>query len=92
MELRGALLNWLQISVVVVARPDDQSAQETQRFFREVLREDFQIQEIKYERDPIQYTVHYLQAEEDWEEAGFDRLSVESLIIAIQSEPRYNNQ
>lgn len=92
MELRSALLNWLQISVVVVARPDDQSAQETQRFFREILLEDFQIKEIEYERDPLQYTVRYLQAEENWGEAVFDRLSVESLIIAIQSEPRYNNQ
>lgn len=59
MKLADALFNWLQIRVVADARPEDQSAQETVHFFRQILREDHHVEKIEYQKDDAMYTLQY---------------------------------
>lgn len=89
MKRDDALFNWLQIQVVADARPDDQSALNTASFFREMLREDHEMNELSYRQDGDWYVLTGRSHSEEWE-SRYPVESVQSLLIAINNEPRYN--
>lgn len=89
MKREDALFNWLQIQIVADARPDDRSAQDTASFFREILQEDHQIKQLAYRREQDWYILTGHTAEEEMEKR-YRAETVEALLIAIESEPRYN--
>lgn len=49
-SLQDALYNWLTIYVVARARPDDAAAQETAAFFKEILKRDFHVTNVKVKK------------------------------------------
>jgi hypothetical protein len=85
-----ALFNWLQIQVVADARPDDQSALDTATFFREMLQEDHQMIELAYRREGDWYVMTGLADAKEWE-GRYPAEAIDSLLIAIHHEPRYNS-
>ncbi|OEF99291.1 hypothetical protein BHF71_09210 [Vulcanibacillus modesticaldus] len=82
--MEDAIYNWLQIAVVFEARPDDLAAKETMDIFRGMLSTKFQISSIRYERDPLMYTVIYEKDGKE-EKKTFDRNLVEKLISDIEN-------
>lgn len=89
MKLDDALFNWLQIRVVADARPDDDSAVETARFFHEMLTEDHQLTELTYTVDETMYMLRYI-VDGKRKTQMYDKEAVEQLLTAIQNEPKYN--
>ena len=89
MKREDALINWLQIQVVADARPDDRSAKETAAFFSELLREDHQLSGLGYRLEGGWYIAYGQLAGENWQ-GRYLAEAVESLLQAIESEPKYN--
>ncbi|GAB7053759.1 MULTISPECIES: hypothetical protein [Paenibacillus] len=89
MKLQDALFNWLQISIVAEARPEDRAAAETKAFFEVILREDHHLTQFGYTADDHVYRVQYETAEEQRTQQ-FDRESAEQLLEDIRSNPKYN--
>jgi hypothetical protein len=89
MKLQDALYNWLQIRVVADARPHDQSAQDTAAFFQDILTEDHRVTDLQYGKEEEMY---WLRCKADGTEINqrYDAEAVESLLVAIQNEPKYN--
>ncbi|TCS84440.1 hypothetical protein [Tepidibacillus fermentans] len=89
MKLEDAVNNWLQIAVVHEARPNDNAAKETKDFFALILEEDHGLKNVRYVRDPFEYTVYF---EKDGKEhlLKFQRALIEKLLEDIESEPKYN--
>ncbi len=89
MKLQDALYNWLQIRVVADARPEDQSALATAAFFQEILTEDHRVSALEYGKEGDSY---WLRCVADGTEINqrYDAETVESLLEAIQNEPKYN--
>jgi len=89
LKIEDAIFNWLQITVVYKARPNDLSAKETSEFFRRILVEDYDISEINYELDGFTYNIRY---EIDGKEASIrlNSTMVDKLIADIENEPKYN--
>ncbi|KXG43796.1 hypothetical protein [Tepidibacillus decaturensis] len=89
MDLRDAIFNWIQITVVHKARPEDHAAKDTSEFFKQILIEDHKIEEIRYERDPFFYTITYrIEGKED--KITFGTGLVDKLLEDIENEPKYN--
>lgn len=91
MQLQDALFNWLQMKVVSQARPNDTAAEETERFFMEILTEDHLLSNLQVDSDETMYKIRY--------EVGgksklqmFEKEAVDRLLADIQAEPRYNQQ
>ncbi len=89
MKLDDALFNWLQIQVVAVARPDDQSAIDTTQFFLDILTEDHHVSDLRFAKDATMYTLHYTVADKRKMQM-YEIEAVEQLLLAIENEPRYN--
>ncbi|USG67519.1 hypothetical protein NDK47_09695 [Brevibacillus ruminantium] len=89
MKREDALANWLQIKLVAEARPEDRSAADTASFFEEILREDHKASELSYHAEEHCYVVTAL-FDDERSERRFDREEAETLLRAIESEPRYN--
>jgi len=89
MKLDDALFNWLQIRVVADARPHDRSAQDTADFFREILTQDHQVEELAYRKDDEIYELSYTAGGSPGLRR-YDTETVEQLLIAIENEPKYN--
>lgn len=89
MKLQDALFNWLQISIVAEARPEDHAAAETRDFFEVILREDHHLTQFGYTTDNHVYRIQYEAAGEHGTQQ-FDRESVEQLLEDINSNPKYN--
>lgn len=89
MKREDALFNWIQIQVVANKRPDDRSAQETAAFFAEMLREDHHMSGLGYRREGPWYIAFGQLAQESWE-GRYPAEVVESLLHAIENEPKYN--
>lgn len=89
MKREDALANWLQIRIVADARPDDRSAADTAAFFEAILKEDHQASNLTYEANEDSYVVSVLCNQEKVEQR-YDREEAESLLRAIELEPRYN--
>lgn len=90
MKLFDALFNWLQIKVVADARPDDKAAVDTRDFFEEILREDHKVTSLAVNQDDTMYRIRYQVEDGSAKTQMFDRESVEQLLEAIESEPKYN--
>ncbi|MGG4453357.1 hypothetical protein [Brevibacillus porteri] len=89
MKREDALFNWLQIQVVADARPEDGSALETAAFFMQLLQEDHQMSDIGYRQEGSWYVL-FGNADSQSVEVRYPAESVESLLVAIESEPKYN--
>ncbi|WP_159883896.1 hypothetical protein [Paenibacillus puerhi] len=89
MKLQDAIFNWLQISIVSEARPDDGAAKETMDFFETILREDHALSRFGYVCDEDVYRVDYeLDGQE--KQLRYDRELAEQLLADINSNPKYN--
>jgi hypothetical protein len=90
MRLQDALLNWLQIHLVAEARPEDQAARETVRFFEEILREDHGLTDFTVDASDetmmhVRYTVDGTTKRQ-----MFDRELAGQLLTDILSEIKYH--
>ncbi|MGN7470072.1 hypothetical protein [Brevibacillus sp. SAFN-007a] len=90
MKRDDALFNWLQIQVVADARPDDLSAGETAAFFLQLLQEDHGLSELAYRREGGWYVLSAKQETAPPLESRYPAETVESLLVAIENEPKYN--
>ncbi|WP_339062251.1 hypothetical protein [Tepidibacillus marianensis] len=91
MKFEEVVSNWLQISVVNEARPNDRAAKDTAGFFLEILKEDHGLENVSYERDPFEYIVSF-EKDGEPQQLKFQRGIIEKLLEDIESEPRYNQQ
>jgi hypothetical protein len=89
MNLRDTLSNWLQISIVSAARPDDHAAKETKDFFEVMLREDHHLDSFAYTSDETMYHIRYTMHGQTRTQT-LDRESAEQLLEGINSNPKYN--
>ncbi|MFS0558604.1 hypothetical protein [Brevibacillus sp. 179-C9.3 HS] len=89
MKREDALFNWLQIQVVADARPEDRSALDTAAFFLQLLQEDHLITEIGYRQEGSWYVL-VGTADSQPIEARYPAESVQSLLAAIEGEPKFN--
>lgn len=93
MKFQDALFNWLQIKVVADARPADAAAQETVKFFTEILTEDHGVSDLQ-----VDATAHEEFYDVSWttpegpRQQRFEKLAVDQLLADIQAEPKYNEQ
>ncbi|HET7629542.1 MAG TPA: hypothetical protein VFK44_14310 [Bacillales bacterium] len=91
MKLEEALYNWLSIKIVSDARPDDQAAADTHRFFREILEQDHGVDGLEVTVADDEYRVHY-QIGGVESERCYPARTAQSLLRSIEAEPRYNDQ
>ncbi|RAK23216.1 hypothetical protein B0I26_101170 [Anoxybacillus vitaminiphilus] len=90
-SLQDALYNWLTIKVVADARPNDQAARETERFFAEILKNDFQVTNLHTTKDETMYFITYEQDEQP-KTTRFPAELIEVMLEQINSEPeKYAN-
>ncbi|OEH93901.1 hypothetical protein [Bacillus solimangrovi] len=90
-SLQDAIYNWLTIKVVMDARPEDESAQQTFQLFDEILKEDFQAENVRVEKDEIMYLVSVMQEGED-KKLRFPVELIDIMINQIEEEPeKYPN-
>ncbi len=90
MKLQDALFNWVQIKLVSDGRPDDSAAVDTEAFFREMLEQDFHINDLNIITSDeamvhLTYTVEG-KSKKQW----YDREQAFLLLTEINAEPRYN--
>lgn len=90
MDLRTALFNWVQIKLVAEARPDDEAAQETNRFFEEILVEDHGVTSMKIEVSVDELVHVHFTAVDKPMSMKFDRELSEQLLQDINANPKYN--
>lgn len=90
MTLQDALFNWLQISIVAEARPDDNAARETCGFFEQILREDHHVTHFGIAlKDETRIHVRY-ETDGRTKTQMYDREHAEQLLHDIESNPKYN--
>lgn len=90
MRLQDALLNWVQIHLVAEARPEDRAAQETVRFFEEILREDHHLTEFAVDaQDETMIHIRYT-LDGKTKRQMFDRETAGQLLADISSDIRYH--
>ncbi|MEK8129692.1 hypothetical protein WMW72_17440 [Paenibacillus filicis] len=89
MKLQDAIFNWLQISMVSEARPEDGAAKETKDFFELILREDHKLEQFSYACDEDVCIIEYKQ-EGELAKVRYDRELAEQLLTDIISNPKYN--
>jgi hypothetical protein len=90
MRFDDAIFNWLQIKLVADGRPHDLAAQDTERFFWEMLTEDHHISHLEITKtDDTMIHIAYTQAEKT-KKLFYDREHAEQLLNEINAEPRYN--
>jgi hypothetical protein len=58
-SIQDAIYNWLTIKIVADARKLDLAAQDTEKFFYELLQEEHGIENITIEKIDPMYVVHY---------------------------------
>ncbi|XOK58947.1 hypothetical protein ACJ7K1_20520 [Paenibacillus elgii] len=91
MNLQDAVFNWLQISIVAEARPNDLAASETRDFFETILREDHRLERFIRTAGEETYIVEYEEAGGARHTKRFDRELAEQLLTDINSNPKYND-
>lgn len=90
MRLQDALLNWLQIHLVAEARPDDQAAHETVRFFEQILREDHHLTDFQVDaEDETMLHVRYT-LDGKTKRQMFDKEMAGQLLADINSDIKYH--
>lgn len=89
MNLQDALLYWAQIKHVANSRVDDMAAQETCRFFEEILTEDHQLRNVHIaSMDDVMYLVQY-EKQDETHTQRFPKELVEQLLGDINANPKY---
>jgi hypothetical protein len=90
MKLEDALFNWLQIHLVAEARPEDQAAKETVRFFEQILKEDHGLSEyvIGAFDDTMIHIRYTVNGKTKMQMYG--REQAEQLLADIDSNPKYH--
>jgi hypothetical protein len=80
LTLMDALFYWLQMKIVSDARPDDDAARETLRFFAQILSEDHELTffEVSLEEDQ-KIHVFYMKKDGTSRTVWFDREAAEQL-------------
>lgn len=90
MKLEDAIFNWLQIHLVAEARPEDQAAAETVRFFGQILREDHGLTECEAVAfDATMIHVRY-SVNGKTKMQMYGREQAEQLLRDIESDPKYH--
>ncbi|WP_438446278.1 hypothetical protein [Gorillibacterium sp. sgz5001074] len=90
MRLQDALLNWLQIHLVAEARPEDQAAKETVRFFEVILREDHHLSDFQVDaEDETMLHVRYT-LDGKTKRQMFDKETAGQLLADINADIRYH--
>ncbi|MDQ0339141.1 hypothetical protein J2S00_001927 [Caldalkalibacillus uzonensis] len=89
MKLDDALFNWLQIKYVAESRPGDRAAQETYQFFTQILKEDFNLEEVKVTEENGLYVIQFFQNGQEYARQ-FPVEFVHQLLYDIEQEPKYN--
>lgn len=85
-SLQDTLYNWLTIKVVADAREDDESAQDTEKLFYELLTTEHGLTDIKIEKDQEMYFVHY-SLEDARKSAKFPVELIDVMLQEMESEP-----
>lgn len=85
-SLQDALYNWLTIKVVFDARPDDKAAAETEEMFREMLVEDYGLENIQTAINGEMYEIVYVQNGEGGKKQ-FPRELIDVMLDQINLEP-----
>jgi hypothetical protein len=85
-SLQDALYNWLTIKVVADARPDDEAAQETEAFFAEILKNDFQVTHIEVSKDEVMYLIKF-QKDNEPKTVRFPVELIDVMLEQINREP-----
>lgn len=81
--------NWLQMSVVKAARPDDTAASTTIQFIENVLADDFQVTNLSYEGDYFTYNVKY-QINGEERSITYNKMLIDELLEEINKDSRNN--
>lgn len=90
MKLEDSLFNWLQIQLVAEARPEDQAARETVRFFEEILTEDHGVSDLAISaQDTTMIHIRYAVNGKTRVQM-FGREQAEQLLSDIDSSPKYH--
>jgi hypothetical protein len=90
MKLQDALFNWLQMKIVVDARPDDRAAIETRDFFEQILSEDHRMTRFEViKSDGPFISIEYV-VDDTVSEMKFPRETAEQLLHDINDNPKYN--
>jgi hypothetical protein len=92
-KLQDALFNWLQMHIVLEARPDDEAARETRDFFAIILAEDHLVSNFHIIDQENSMAIQIAYEQEGMsKKQQFDRELAEKLLADINSNPKYNNQ
>lgn len=86
-SLQDAVYNWLSIKVVADHRPEDQSAVETTRLFREILSEDHKVESIDVQCQENRYVVTCEILDQKPRTFHFPRELIETIYHQIKNEP-----
>ena len=90
-SLQDALYNWLSISVVSDARPDDTAARETTEMFRRLLETDYKLTSVEVASDEEMYYVKYMGNGQEGMKS-FPRELIDCIINSMNEHPdRYKN-
>lgn len=88
MSLMDALFYWLQMKWISSARPDDEAAKETLRFFANILSEDHELTSYDVSSvDAAKVHVTYTAKDGSSRTVWFDREAVEQLNRDMFGEP-----
>lgn len=86
MSIQDSLYNWLTIKVVLDIRPNDQAALDTYQLFKDILKKDHDVTDIKIEKDDEMYYLHYDQHGEE-KKTRFPIELIDIMKDQIQQEP-----
>jgi hypothetical protein len=87
-SIQDAIYNWLTIKIVADARKEDRSAQDTEQFFFELLKEEHGIDNIIIKKEDPMYIVHYSIAGEDKKQQYPIEL-IDIMLDQINERPEY---
>ncbi|MBO8155386.1 MAG: hypothetical protein H0Z32_02900 [Bacillaceae bacterium] len=86
-SLQDAVYNWLTIQLVADKRPEDRSARETAKLFREILSEDHQVTDIQIEVKEDRYFVTCEVMDHKARTFQFPKELIETIYNQIMKEP-----
>ncbi|MRG85543.1 hypothetical protein [Salinibacillus xinjiangensis] len=85
-SLQDVVYNWLSIKLVADVRPEDLSAVETTQFFREMLTNDHNVEDIHVDKREDMYLVTVTKPEET-RTFRFPIELIECIVDQIENEP-----
>lgn len=85
-SLQDAVYNWLSIKIVADHRPEDTAARETTAMFYDILKSDFNMEQVDVYSDEEKYVVD-IQTSDEKKTYHFPRELIDSMIEHINREP-----